>query len=286
MSFIKNINKDGEKIILYKIDEIGPEVLISSGKTTKVGFLDTETTGLNPINDNIIELAIKIIEVENDSGKIVSIVKQYKSFNDPEIPIKEEIRLLTGIGDDMVKNKSIDWQYVDFLFESSEIMVSHNARFDRSFIDKYSKVSPHKIWACSINDIDWLARGFSNTKQELLCYWHGFYFDAHRAMDDVDALIHLLTHEHYYEYRPIIELLNNSQMPNYIIKATNFKYDELKKNKVKNHGYKWNANDKIWYKMVHYDSLEKEKEILTEIIYQNNFDGDIEKIELSDKYKN
>ena len=55
------------------------------------------------------------IEVENDSGKIVSIVKQYKSFNDPEIPIKEEIRLLTGIGDDMVKNKSIEASTILFI---------------------------------------------------------------------------------------------------------------------------------------------------------------------------
>ena len=286
MSFIKNIKKDNNNIILYKIDNPAPEVLVSSGKTTKIGFLDTETTGLNPYDDIIIELAIKIVEIENASGKIVSIGKEYKSFNDPKIPIKKEISLLTGISDDMVKNKTIDWLEVDSLIEKSEIIVAHNASFDRPFIDQNSITSPNKIWACSINDIDWLKRGFSNTKQELLCYWHGFYFDAHRAMDDVNALIHLLTHGYNDKHRPIVELLTNSKVPNYMIRATNFNYDELKKNKVKSRGYRWNPNDRVWYKVVAYEILEEEKQLLSEIIYENNFDGEVFEIELFNKYKN
>ena len=284
MSFINNIKKDNN-IILYKIDNPAPEVLISSSKTTKLAFLDTETTGLNPYDDIIIELAIKIVEIENDSGKIVSIGQEYTSFNDPKVPIKKEISLLTGIKDDMVVNKNIDWEEVDSLIENSEIIVAHNASFDRSFIDQNSTKSPHKIWACSVNDIDWLKRGFTSTKQELLCYWHGFYFDAHRAMDDVNALIHLLTHNYQDNFRPVVELMNNSAVPNYIIRATNFSYNEIKKNRVKSQGYKWNANDKIWYKIVNYEVLEQEKELLADIIYGNSFDGEVIEIELSNKYK-
>ena len=258
MSFINNIKKDNN-IILHKIGNPVPEVLISSSKTTKVAFLDTETTGLNPHDDIIIELAIKIVEIENDSGKIVSIGQDYTSFNDPKVPIKKEISLLTGISDDMVAGKNIEWREVDLLIENSELIVAHNASFDRSFIDKNSTKSSHKIWACSVNDIDWLKRGFTSTKQELLCYWHGFYFDAHRAMDDVNALIHLLTHNYQDNFRPIVELLKKSGVPIYMIRATNFSYNEIKKNKVKNQGYKWNVNDKIWCKIVNYETLEQEK---------------------------
>tara|TARA_B100000131_G_C18059789_1_gene589963 strand:+ start:570 stop:1427 length:858 start_codon:yes stop_codon:yes gene_type:complete len=285
MSFINNIKKDNN-IILHKIGNPAPEVLISSSKTTKVAFLDTETTGLNPHDDIIIELAIKIVEIENDSGKIVSIGQDYTSFNDPKVPIKKEISLLTGISDDMVAGKNIDWREVDLLIENSELIVAHNASFDRSFIDKNSTKSSHKIWACSVNDIDWLKRGFTSTKQELLCYWHGFYFDAHRAMDDVNALIHLLTHNYQDNFRPIVELVKNSGVPIYMIRATNFSYNEIKKNRVKNQGYKWNVNDKIWCKIVNYETLEQEKELLADIIYENSFDGEVIEIEPFNKYKN
>ena len=71
-----------------------------------------------------------------------------------------------------------------------------------------------------------------------------------------------------------------------MIRATNFHYDELKKNKVKSQGYKWNPNDKVWYKIVNYEVLEKEKQLLAEIIYENNFDGDVIEIELFNNYKN
>ena len=49
-----------------------------------------------------------------------------------------------------------------------------------------------------------------------------FSFDAHRAMNDIDALINLLTHSSYTSNRPIIELIENSQKLQYIILAENF----------------------------------------------------------------
>ena len=39
----------------------------------------------------------------------------------------------------------------------------------------------------------------------MLLAW--FYFEAHRAMSDVDALIQLLIHPHYGKHRPILELI-------------------------------------------------------------------------------
>ena len=216
---------------------------------------------------------------------IISIDQVYESFNDPGEEISQEITLLTGINNDMVQRQSIDWEMVDIILKDADIIVAHNASFDRAFVDKHSSVSPNKIWACSINDIDWLGRGFSSPKQELLCYWHGFYFEAHRAMNDVDALIHLLTHSSYDIDRPVVELVENAQKPTYVIFATHFNYDLVKKDIVKANKYKWNTGEKIWYKNVNFDNLESEKEWLTEVIYDFHFEGRVEEINLIDKYK-
>ena len=285
MTFIKSIQTSENKIILKNLGAPSPELLITDQECISIVFLDTETTGVNRANDKIIELALKITTFEKSSGMIVSIDQVYESFNDPGEDISQEIIMLTGIGNDMVQGQSIDWGMVDTVLKDADIVVAHNASFDRAFVDKHSSVSPTKIWACSINDIDWLGRGFTSSKQELLCYWHGFYFNAHRAMNDVDALLHLLTHSSYDVDKPVLELIENSQKPTYFIFATNFNYDPVKKDIVKANKYKWNPEEKIWYKNVTFDNLESEKEWLTGVIYDFNFEGRVEEINPIDKYK-
>ena len=285
MTFIKSIKTELKKITLKEYDPPAPELLITDQECISIAFLDTETTGVNRANDEIIELALKVVKFEKASGKIVSIDREYESFNDPGKEISQEITILTGINDEMVEGQTIDWETVDAILKDAEIVVAHNAGFDRVFIDRYSSVSPDKIWACSMQDIDWLGRGFTSSKQELLCYWHGFYFDAHRAMNDVDALINLLTHPSYEADRPLLELMKNSQKPTYVIFATNFNYDPVKKDIVKANKYKWNAEDRVWYKTVSFDDLDKEKDWLTVAIYDFIFEGRVEEINLNDKYK-
>ena len=285
MTFIKSITTELKRITLKEYDPPAPELLITDQECISIAFLDTETTGVNRANDEIIELALKVVKFEKASGKIVSIDIEYESFNDPGEEISQEITMLTGINAEMVEGQAIDWEKADAILKDAEIVVAHNAGFDRAFVDRYSSVSPNKIWACSINDIDWLGRGFTSSKQELLCYWHGFYFDAHRAMNDVDALIHMLTHPSYEADRPLFELMKNSQKPTYVIFATNFNYDPVKKDIVKANKYKWNAEDRVWYKTVSFDDLDKEKDWLTVAIYDFIFEGRVEEINLNDKYK-
>ena len=285
MSYVSSIKKDGENIILYKCIEPVPDLLLSVEGCVTIGFLDTETTGLDKQNDEIIELALKVVKFEEGTGKIVSIDHEYESFNEPGGHIDEGITLINGITDEMVKGKSIDWSTVDAIMQGVDIIVSHNASFDRGFMDRYSTISQNTVWACTIDDIDWLARGFTNTKQELLCHWHGFYFDAHRAMNDVNALIHLVTHQRYNGNRPVLELIENARKPLHVIHATNFPYDEVKKDKIKANGYQWNGVNKIWFKRVNFVNLGSEKEWLTSIIYDTHFLGEVEEINLVDKYK-
>jgi len=37
-------------------------------------------------------------------------------------------------------------------------------------MDKSLPLSQEKLWACTMNDIDWLNRGFTSSKQELFAF--------------------------------------------------------------------------------------------------------------------
>ena len=94
-------------------------------------------------------------------------ISEYESFQDPGFSIPKEASLVNNITDDMVKDHQINWNRVIEILNLSQLCVAHNAAFDRAFLDKNLAESKNKVWACSINDIDWIERGFTNSKLEL-----------------------------------------------------------------------------------------------------------------------
>ena len=297
MSFIKGLHDIDNCIKLSKFDGKGLEVipqeklekLTATAPRMRICFLDLETTGTDYAKDKIIEIAIKCIEITKETGGDIQVIDAYSSLQDPGMLIPENATKINGITDEMVKGKSIDWDKVEKVFLMSQLIIAHNAAFDRSFMDTVFSISKNKIWACSINDINWEARNFNNVKQELLCIWHGFYYDSHRAMTDVDALIYLLTHPSYINNKPIVELIKNAKKSTCRIEATYAKYEF--KDLLKNRNYRWhdpgtgNKEDKAWCKMVSHEEKENEIKWLTENIYNNNFQGKCIEITVIDKYK-
>lgn len=256
---------------------------VDNENAKSICFLDLETTGLNSESDKIVEVALKQVLIDTGSGELIKIVDSYESFNDPQFIMNDHNISIHGITNEMVSGKSIDWSRVEVVFENSDIIVAHNARFDRSFMDKYFPQSQEKVWACSVNDINWTELGFSSRSQELLCIWHGFYYESHRAMSDVDALIYLVTHPSYVKEKPIKELIDNAYQGGYKILALNssIKYKDV----LRNNGYYWNADSKYWWKTIKEEELEEEKDWLEGSVYQGPFLGQVELLTPADRYK-
>ena len=293
MTFIPAIINDKE-IKLYKFRGEGLEVkqnleleqLSKNSDLIRICCLDLETTGLNHAEDEIIEIAMKLFEVSKSSVTEVVVVKELESYNEPKKLISKEITDLTGITNEMVSGKSVNWNEVTRLLNLSQIVVAHNASFDRAFLEQY--VTTKNIWACSSQDVDWKKRGFFNQKLELLSIWHGFYYQSHRAMNDVHATIHLLTHPSYASSSPINELINNAKNVHYKIENS-FSYNELYINMIKKRvpRYFFNRDDKTWsIFLTTKESLDIEVDWLKENIYQGFFKGRVINIGLYDKYKN
>ena len=285
MSFKKDLHNEDGKVTLEKFDEnlfnfSNQENLDIEVKN--LCFLDLETTGLNH-DDEIVELAIKLVEINVNNGELIRINDSFESFNDPGFEMDEKNIAVHGISNDMVSGQSIDWDRVKNIFDRSDIVIAHNARFDRSFMDKSFPLSEDKVWACSLNDIDWPGLGFNSRSQELLCIWHGFYYESHRAMADVDALIHLVTHPLYKDQKPIKQLIDSSNLAGYKVIALNSPFE--KKDILKANSYFWDSLNKYWWKSIKEEELEDEKSWLENNVYDGDFMGQVEMIMPNDRYK-
>lgn len=102
-------------------------------KNTKTyAIIDLETTGLDPINDRIIEIGA--IRIGKES-------KEYSTLISQEIKIPEKIRDLTGIRDEDIKNGKDEEiainELLDFIGQDS--LVGYNINFDIKFINEALK---------------------------------------------------------------------------------------------------------------------------------------------------
>ena len=286
MAFLNQIINNDQKIQLYKFAGEGFVRLpddYHNDNAVKVCFLDLETTGLNKDTCKIIEFAGKVTAIDKSNGALLGIVDEYESFNDPEESIEPEITRITGITDDIVAGHSIDWESVSRVLNQADIIVAHNASFDRSFMDRYLPLSQDKVWVCSVSDINWSERGFGARGQEILCIWHGFYYESHRAMSDVDALIHLVTHEAEELDNAALELIANAEKPTYKIAALNSPFET--KDILKSRRYRWDPQNRYWWKNLVLDEIDIEKEWMADNIYNGHFQGRVDEIGLTDKHK-
>ena len=293
MSYIDSIKKDGENLIIEQYNGENLKVVNTgalspidrSSDIIRICFLDLETTGLIAKDSIPIEIAMKVVEFDKSSGKLIKAVAEYESYNDPGLSIESHITKLTGITDDMVRGENISWIEVEKLIELSQLTIAHNAKFDRAFIDKYIDVKT--VWACSQKDIDWMERGFFKIGLEMLCMWHGFYFEAHRAMNDVNATINLIAHSSYNDNSPLIELISNSKKPIFRI-VNNFPYNKDHINLIKSRSkkYYYDPNSKSWIIDINDpDDAENERVWLENNIYKGHFRWEIKKISIFDRYK-
>lgn len=249
---IQHLESTGDFQVIKKLpllDSIN-EVLTPVGAIKIVCVLDVETTGLDYETDEIIELAYSLIEFDEE-GNLFNVLKRVDVFNQPNKTISEKITSLTGITNEIVNGIHIDWDSISIDFANVDLIVAHNASFDRKFVEKYHNVFTSIPWACSVNQIDWISlTGVSSRSQEFLAWKVGnFYYNAHRAIDDINALSYLISlkpennDKTFFQY-----LVDNLNKKHYLIKAVGAAF--AFKDELKSKGYFWNVGDRVWQKIV------------------------------------
>lgn len=96
--------------------------------------VDTETTGLSPANDRLVEIAA----IKVKPNLFIDIHDTFSELINPLCPISYRSYRVHGISNDMVQDKpTIDKVMPSFLdYVTDTVIVAHNAKFDISFINQ------------------------------------------------------------------------------------------------------------------------------------------------------
>ena len=254
-------------------------------KLLKAAILDTETTGINPATDKIIELGIVIVEYCPDTGQVYRVLETYSELEDPGIPIPPESTKIHHITDDMVRDKKIIDADVESLMADVSLIIAHNATFDRGIVELRLPFFQQKAWACSFAQIPWRSEGFGSAGLEFLAYRCGFHFSGHRASMDCHALLEILQSELPVSGIKVLKmLLNKAETPPDIkLWALNTPFET--KDKLRVRGYRWNVERKTWFRTVSNEILEDETDWLRAEVYANrNFVLEQEKIDAYNRF--
>ncbi len=258
-----------------------------AGVRTRLGlFVDTETTGLDPLRDEIIELAMAPFTY-GDDGQIYAVGEPFQQLREPSKPIPPEITAITGIDDAMVAGKSIDPQAVSSFAAPAALVIAHNAAFDRKFLERYCETFNTKPWACSMREIDWAGEGYEGTKLAYLANGAGFFYERHRATHDCMAAIELLARVHPNSGRTgLAQLLDRARRPSWRIWAENSPFDL--KDVLKARGYRWNgegnAAPRAWFIDVPQEARAEEEAFLKAEIYRREIDLLVRRVDAYDRF--
>lgn len=163
--------------------------------------LDTETTGLDELKCQIIDLGV--IEIKRINGKLVetSSINDLIKLNDPEAKLPTDIINLTHITDEMLKSNGLPISEVKEKFTSllnkpgKKIIATYNAQFDLKFLRHFLK-------GCKLSDIVFL--DIMTVYKDRVSYPHKLceainHYDlndivvnSHRALDDTRACFEVL----------------------------------------------------------------------------------------------
>ncbi len=103
---------------------------------------------------------------------------------------------MEGIGSGHVETdnvfKVVDEARLNALVAEADLVIAHNAAFDRPMLERVWPCFADKPWACSLADIDWRAEGFGAGKLDYLLMQQGWFYDGHRALSDCLAGLFLL----------------------------------------------------------------------------------------------
>lgn len=258
----------------------------NGGQTFKAIYLDLETTGLNADLHEIIEIGM-VPFTYGSEGQIYSVDEPFSMLRKPSSPISPEVTRITNITNEMVRGKSIDPAEVYKFANPAGLIIAHNAAFDRVFLEKFIPQFSEKPWACSMSQIAWKEEGFDGTRLSQIAAGLGFFYDAHRAVEDCHAGIEVLSRALPVSGKlAMSELLWAARKPTQRIWAVSAPFEF--KDQLKARGYRWNdGNDgrhKAWFIDVSLEGYEGEYGFLETEVYKNTINLPVTKITAKNRY--
>ena len=176
----------------YLVEDNLPVIQNANDKELSQTFVvfDLETTGFSNKNDKITEIGA--VKVEN-----FKIVDRFSQLINPQKDISYKVQELTGITNDLIKDKptieEILPKFVEFIGDS--VLVAHNANFDMGFMQQKCREQNIEFKNTSVDTLT-LARTLlphmKRFRLNLIAKELGIpLLNHHRAVDDAEATAHI-----------------------------------------------------------------------------------------------
>ena len=217
--------------------------------------VDLETTGLDAEKDQVTEIGAVLWDTELNAP-----IKFFNKLLRINGSVPVDIVKLTGIDDALLEkygeSPTKAWDAFWEFQEEADMLLAHNAPFDRGFIEECCDGMKGRPWIDSCVDVEY-PESISTRKLTHLAAEHGFVNPfAHRAMTDVLTMLQLVSR---YDWDQVIE---NAKTPNVTMRAM-VSYEQNQK--AKGCGYRWDGTKKIWVKQVKEHRIDQEIEKCKEL---------------------
>ena len=160
----------------------------------KLAVVDVETTGLDPAQDELVALSVVCVEVDRASGELIKIIDNYTGQREPKRPMSPAIEQMIGISAADLAGHALDVDRINGLLDGCELVIAHNAEFDRSFIEPHVPAFGQLAWGCSLKDIDWFGTELQpKASIDHLIFLYGIETSNGTPQADCRALIRALS---------------------------------------------------------------------------------------------
>ncbi|MBW0173427.1 MAG: 3'-5' exonuclease [Vulcanococcus sp.] len=193
-------------------------------------ILDTETTGLDPQRDRCIELGAVLFDLPRRS-----VLSQVSLL----LPCDQNAAQAVNEIDPELTQQPQPWQqglqWFEALLASADLVVAHNAAFDRQWFGIEPLPAIHKPWLCTMEDIRWPAdrnlRSNPSVRDLALAYSVPVWA-AHRALTDCIYLAQV-----FERCDDLEQLVQQGLEPRRLYRAR-LSYEE--RHRAREAGFRWN----------------------------------------------
>lgn len=243
-SALETLESTGDFRILRKIY---PQSTFSS-QTADICVLiiDTETSGME-IKDGhkVIEIGGILVGFNKESGAPVEVYDTYSELEYPGFDLDPDNIAVHGITNEDLTDKAFDDDKLNDLASKADLVICHNSRFDRPFLEERFPVFKDKVFGCSLLDVEWAKSGYRSGKLEFIAVDQGKFYEAHRALEDCVALLSILSEKMPDTGEmPFQKILRNCIEPSFIIGA--YRSPFAKNPVLKKLGFTFNKEESIW----------------------------------------
>lgn len=160
-------------------------------KLENILIIDTETSGLNPSTEPLLEVGAILYNVPTKSILLKTTAFLHGTINNAFHINKIDIHWLSKV-DHVIQLSHLN--LIAIMLSKSDMVIAHNAKFDKSFLENNQLLkcfSQEANWICSAWDIKW---PFTKDKKlaTLASHFGIDYSKAHRALDDCEILLECL----------------------------------------------------------------------------------------------